>query len=364
MATTDEPAVPAAAARPLLCDDLTEKLRRCILSRRGSTAIRISTERELAEMHGVSRVSVRRAVKKLVAEGLLTQRQGSGTYITPEHAIGRVQVIVAADVKPSDPFYNEMLAEFAHDASARGVGFDLVREGVREPDADISVPLVVVGLVEPDRIRAVARAGRTVVSTQYYPDSVDVAQVLFDDYRIGVDAAEVLSASGHRRVAQLCGPRAYASAIERKRGFLETAERLGMEVVNRSGKMNWRSGYALGVDVLKLLEGDSPPTAVFAANDWMALGLVRRLVEARVSIPQTLSVVGCDDIHLAAEVDPALSTFRWDMALLAAEVFAAITVSTGRPPLRPEPPQTVETHPTRVRLPAQFVRRTSLAGLP
>ena len=68
----------------------------------------------------------------------------------------------------------------------------------------------------------------------------------------------------------------------------------------------------------QLLALDEPPTAVFAASDMMALGAIRAAAEAGLSVPRDLSVIGFDDMQLAAHVQPPLTTLRQDKAGLGA----------------------------------------------
>ena len=62
----------------------------------------------------------------------------------------------------------------------------------------------------------------------------------------------------------------------------------------------------------RLLALDEPPTAIFAASDMTALGIVRGAVEAGISVPHDLSVVGFDDIQMAQHVHPTLTTLAQD----------------------------------------------------
>ncbi len=73
-----------------------------------------------------------------------------------------------------------------------------------------------------------------------------------------------------------------------------------------------------GVDLARLdiVAGRSLPSAVFAANDLMAIGLVRALVEAGVSVPDQVSVVGFDDIDATGFLLPPLTTVRQDLVTL------------------------------------------------
>ncbi len=338
-------------AKPLLRDEITEQLRRLAYERRGPKPVRIEAERELAKRLNVSRLSLRAAIKSLVDEGLLMRRHGSGTYILPRTGIDTVHMLVAADIKPHDPFYNEFLSELSRTLATESMHLRVIHpEGEKlEPS---EAPLIIVGLCDGRILGELGRNYRHIVSTQCYPDSLDISQVTFDDYRIGVQAARVMAELGHKHVVLLSGPAHYPSAAERKRGFAEQAAAAGLQLHTIEGKMNYASGYALGEQVAAIAGPAGGATAAFAANDWMALGLMQRLGELGLRVPQDLSVIGCDDIHLAAEVNPPLATFKWDMRLLVNEVFALIdahVLGQGNP------------H-KRVLLPARFVHRGSLAA--
>lgn len=338
-------------ARPLLRDEITEQLRRLAYERRGPRPVRIEAERELAKRFNVSRLSLRAAIKSLVDEGLLARRHGSGTYILPRTGVETVHMLVAADIKPQDPFYSEFLSELSRYLATESMHLRVIHPEGEKLEAS-GAPLIIVGLCEGRILAELQRAYRAVVSTQCYPDFVDISQVYFDDYRIGIQAARVMAELGHRRVALLSGPAHYPSAAERKRGFVEQAAAAGLRVDAIEGKMNYASGYALGDQVAAMVGPAHGATGAFAANDWMALGLMQRLGEQGLRVPRDVSVVGCDDIHLAAEVNPPLATFRWDMRLLVSEVFAMIdSLALGEGSPR-----------KRVLLPARFVQRASLAA--
>jgi DNA-binding LacI/PurR family transcriptional regulator len=340
--------------KPLLRDELTDRLRELVVQRRSDAPVRITPERELAETLGVSRISLRHALKNLVTEGLLVQRQGSGTYIVPSATLSTIQVLVASDIKQNDPFYSEFLAELTHFCADNSVQLQVSRESTSNGPMDSGAPLVIVGMLGVETVKRVRQTGRLIISTQYYPDFLDLTQLLFDDSRIGWEAAGILVEHGHTRAIHLGGPSAYASAAERTRGFVDGAAKHGIKVVTLHGKMNWKSGHELGTEVVRLVSGDDPPTAVFASNDWMALGLMHRLAEERIRVPDDLSIIGCDDIHMAGEVSPGLATFSWDMSFIVRELFNVIDAETAAES---------RTH-KRILLPANFVMRDSLGPGP
>jgi len=120
-------------------------------------------------------------------------------------------------------------------------------------------------------------------------------------------ATEHLLDIGHRTVHHLAGPQRWFSARDRLVGWRAALAAHGAaEPPVVEGDWSAASGYAAGRE----LATDSDVTAVFAANDDMAIGLIRALAEAGRSVPDDVSVVGFDDIPVAAYVTPPLTTVR------------------------------------------------------
>ncbi|WP_460772688.1 LacI family DNA-binding transcriptional regulator [Microbacterium sp. GXF7504] len=119
-------------------------------------------------------------------------------------------------------------------------------------------------------------------------------------------ATEHLIGLGHRRIVHVSGPPESYAAERRRRAWQETMTAHGLEVPEPIvGDWSAESGYEAG---RRLAAG--PATAVFAANDQMALGVVRALHEAGRPVPAEVSVVGFDDVPDAANYWPPLTTVR------------------------------------------------------
>src|SRR5690606_88762 len=101
----------------------------------------------------------------------------------------------------------------------------------------------------------------------------------------------------------------------------------------------------------RLLALPEPPTAIFAASDMMALGVMRAAAERGLSVPDDLSLIGFDDMQLAAHVHPPLTTLRQDKQGLGARAGEAVLACVERG--EPAPPV--------VTLPVALVRRASTA---
>jgi DNA-binding LacI/PurR family transcriptional regulator len=132
------------------------------------------------------------------------------------------------------------------------------------------------------------------------------------DQRAGaVLAVEHLIGLGHREIVHLAGPQDWTESRARLAGWRTAMAAAGLRTVEPLiGDWTARSGYEAG----QRIADREDVTAVFAANDQMALGLLRALTEAGRSIPDDVSVVGFDDIPEAAYLIPPLTTVRQDFS--------------------------------------------------
>lgn len=124
-------------------------------------------------------------------------------------------------------------------------------------------------------------------------------------------ATEHLLDLGHKTVWHLGGPPYSFAATRRRRSWQQTLKRRGC-VVPAALVGDWSAGS--GYDAGRKLAADPDVTAVFAANDQMALGLLRALHEAGRAVPDDVSVVGFDDVEEAAHFWPPLTTVRQQFA--------------------------------------------------
>jgi DNA-binding LacI/PurR family transcriptional regulator len=150
-----------------------------------------------------------------------------------------------------------------------------------------------------------------------------------DDYRLQREAAAVavahLAELGHRRIAHLAGPDDWFEALARAEGFEAALADRGMRPAGVwRGDWSAASGYAAAAEIARIPPDREGPTAVFASNDQMALGLIAGLVDHGVAVPGRISVVGVDDNPDAAYYRPALSTERLDIAGEAARCIAEV----------------------------------------
>jgi LacI family transcriptional regulator len=146
--------------------------------------------------------------------------------------------------------------------------------------------------------------------------------VAIDEYAGAFVMAEHLLSLGHRRIGFVSGPQEHIAAAAREVAFREAlSERADLAV--QPGDFTFAGGLAAGE---RLLGSSERPTAIFAANDLMAAGVVAAATRAGLRVPQDISVAGFDDSVIAHFVWPRLTTVRQpvrEMARAAIEYLLA-----------------------------------------
>jgi LacI family transcriptional regulator len=164
-----------------------------------------------------------------------------------------------------------------------------------------------------------------------------------------------LFALGHQRVGVIAGPRVLTTTTDRLAGLKRAAREFGRQLPAkriRYDDFSRDGGASAAVDLL-----DSEPglTAIIALNDTMAVGALAALRERGVAVPDQVSVVGFDDVPIARDVTPALTTIRLPLEEMGVR---AMTLA-----LDPPGPEREPGAPRVQHVPAEIVRRAS-AGPP
>ena len=153
----------------------------------------------------------------------------------------------------------------------------------------------------------------------------DLCSVSVDDVQGGELAAAHLLGLGHECIGFVHGPLSIRQCADRRRGVLRAVRAAGLDP-NRviidvtTTAQNAREGEA---SVEKLLRGKGKPTAVFCANDLLALGLMRGLIKRGISIPGDMAIVGYDDVEFASVLATPLTSIRqpkYELGRTAAEL--------------------------------------------
>ena len=155
------------------------------------------------------------------------------------------------------------------------------------------------------------------------------------DYRHGMQqGVEHLQALGHRDIAFITGPERLHSAQSRLQAFTKSMEDAGLTADPswiEEGDHTMEGGIeAMG----RLLQAKTVPTAVMCSNDMTAIGVLHKLYRAGLKVPDDISVIGFDDIHIAQVTIPPLTTIQmscFELARAAVTALRAHTEEGGEP---------------------------------
>ncbi|MBW8813391.1 MAG: LacI family DNA-binding transcriptional regulator [Caulobacterales bacterium] len=332
------------------------------------SAIRRPTIKEVAKLAGVSFKTVARVVNQEPS----VKPEMREAVLRAMKMLNYSPNISARQLRSDRSFLIAMLFDIAVDylaraqagaiARCRAAGYHLIVEEARR-GAEVEVAerlkaLKVDGVIltPPVSQRETLREALRERGLRYVLISPEEGEhaapsVSMDDRRAAQEMTEHLIGLGHRDIAFISGGERRASR-ERRAGYLaalETARIAPRPELQAVGDFLFRSGESAARELLKL---PRRPTAIFAANDGMALGAMVAAARLGVSVPQELSVAGFDDSPTAQVVWPQLTTIRQPLADMSA---AAVDLLLQR-----EEPES----PASVLLDFQLVKRDSVGPVP
>jgi LacI family transcriptional regulator len=167
-------------------------------------------------------------------------------------------------------------------------------------------------------IEALAAEGVPFVLVNRHTDPLIGHAVVPDDYGGAVAAVEHLIALGHTRIGHIAGSDDVSTGYARRQAYLDTLRTYDLEAdpaLLVLGSYREAGGYEAMRTLLALPD---PPTAVFAVNDLAAMGAMRAVHEAGLSVPQHCSVVGFNDLPVSAQVSPPLTSLHVPLHALGA----------------------------------------------
>ena len=312
--------------------------------RLGSTSIR-----DVAKRAGVSIATVSRAVNRIpTVDPDLAKRVWQAIdevgYLpnTQARALvsGRSRMLGLIVSEITNPFFPELVQEFENLAVAQGYEV-LIGSTNYEPERTESlirrmlqrsvdgVAVMTFG-IEEELVQKLVEREFPLVFVDAGPDLPNI-RVLKVDYAEGIrQAVQHLAALGHRRIAFISGPLRLRSAVARRDAFLKSMAQLGLTVPAEhlvEGNHTMEGGIGAMERLITLSE---LPTAVMCSNDMTAIGVLHALYRTTHKVPEEISVVGFDDIHLAQFMLPPLTTVQMSCKSLAAAAVEALRAGIER----------------------------------
>jgi DNA-binding LacI/PurR family transcriptional regulator len=283
----------------------------------GELVDKIPGERVLATQLGASYMTVRKAVMELVEEGILHKNATIGTFVSHRkmspkatHNIGFF-LDTAIREGISSPYYSLIFK--AMEKAVKEHGYNLLLFS----DAQDMNPLInkkkVDGVVVccfprlEARIQEIKKTLPIVLLDNISSDK-SLPSVTIDNFNSCRESTEYLWLQGHRRIGFISGLLDSDVSRDRLQGYQTALANHGIandDGLVYKGDYSYESGER-GADAL-LAQAD-PPTAIICANDSMAIGAMKVIQEKGMRVPEDVSVIGFDDIDVAARVFPPLTT--------------------------------------------------------
>jgi LacI family transcriptional regulator len=275
------------------------------------------------------------------------------------HVVGVILETGEGHPDVQHPFFHEVLAGLKTAIGA--AGFDLLLFASERPGNGFGPHsylkrarahrvdgVVLMGTPPEDpEVQQLARSDLPTVALDLELSGQQTGVVMSDNAGGSALAVRHLAENGHTRIAHIAGPLDTRPGRDRLRGYREELQRQGLTFRDdyvAYGDYYVESGIAA---MRRLLEVPEPPTAVVAASDLMAIGALRAVSEAGLSVPRDVALVGFDDIMLAAHMDPPLTTLRQDMHGLGAAAGEALSRHIDDHESMPEPRQPESRHRRR-----------------
>lgn len=247
---------------------------------------------------------------------------------------------------PIDPFYSYVLAGAEQEAQHQQVSLMFASVEVDEGEQLSSWPsmlaeqrmagLLLVGPFPESTIRSIAgRLDLTTVLIDAYAPSLPLSCVLTQNTEGAESAVRYLVEQGHRHIGLIGSNRSsYPSFAERREAFVCTLRysNLSVEYIEESTPIREAAYDA----ARRLLQRAPHITAIFACNDNLAIGVMNAAVSLGCTVPGDLSVIGFDDIDLAREVSPALTTVHVDKRFMGVVAVRLLLEHLANPALTPQ----------------------------
>ena len=287
--------------------------------------------KEVARLAGVSIATVSRCLNnpekvrektRLKVQEAVVETGYSPNTLAQQFRRGRTNMVMVVLPSIGDPFFTEVIHGIREAARTKGYSIILNETQFNTMTADeigaIMVSKQVDGII---LLASMSPFGTEVLSTRSHralpivvgcetisPELSQFPGVHIDNIAAAREATNYLISSGHTRIGFVNGLDTSLLTKDREYGYRAAMHQTGLEVEN-----GWvvEGGLTLEGSVRatrKLLNHPQPPTAIFCANDEMAIGCIHEIKSNGLSVPEDISVIGFDDIRYAEVQDPPLTT--------------------------------------------------------
>ena len=331
----------------------------------------MATIRDVARLAGVSTATVSATLNKtaFVSPGLQERVEHAVSTLgyapsavarSLKTGVTKLLGLIIADVM--NPFFTELVHVIGESAQAQGYRLILCHS-----DQDVEKELDFLRVLRAQRVDGIILAPSGTAADYRRADLrhyaipivlldrdvpiIDTDAVVLDNRAAARDAIEHILACGHRRIAIIAGPEAISTGAERVAGYTTALAAAGIEPAPdyiRHGTFRQDEAYEATRELMRLR---CPPTALFIANNQMAIGAMRAIADMGLACPRDVSVVGIDDLRWMTAFTPRLTVVRQpvrEMGLVALKLMLDRLAAKG-----------AQMEPRRVVLRSELVVRES-----
>jgi len=308
--------------------ELEERISELILKEKLRTGDPILSENKLASQYKVSRITVRRAISELVSKNVLFAEKGKGTFVANPYNLNRndnqplLTKTIGLIITTISISYFSDIARGAEDA-ANNEDYHVIfcnSDGKSEKEETYMQQLYnkkIDGLIiTPPGHSSKNRHFEKLIENKVpfvvmdvILDGIDADYVVTDDIDGSYRAVKHLINLGHERIGHISGTKNYSTAEERMKGYrkaiLDSDLDFDENLIQGNNFSKSRYGY---LAMEKFLKMSQRPTAIFAANDTLALGAYDAIIKAGLRVPEDIALVGYADLAVSARMGVSLTT--------------------------------------------------------
>lgn len=292
-----------------------EKIRQAI--KHGEITNKLPGERTLAKEFGFSYMTIRKAVDNLVAEGILYKLAKKGTFVTDRKNPKKKTNIIGYFLDNSivagltSPYYSLIFNEL--EKQAYKYGYSLIYFSDIGESSSLNHMHNIDGVIVScfprieNIIHEINQHVPVVVIDNSSSDKT-IPSIIIDNFNAVRDSVSYLCSLGHKRIAFMTGLEDSDVGKNRYAGYKSGLDNHGIKLNKElvfKGNYSFESGVK-GADYFLSLK--KPPTAILCANDAMAIAAIKTASQFGLKVPQDISIVGFDDITVASQITPSLTT--------------------------------------------------------
>lgn len=282
----------------------------------GEIKDKLPGERTLAVQFGFSYMTVRKAINNLVNQDVLYKVQSKGAFVKSQTEAPKTLTLgyfidkaIVAGI--GSPYYSMIFNALEKEAALHDYSVIYFSDSdLNRLDKILKKVDGVIATCFPYNEQTIAymKTKVPVLVIDNASEDLSIPSVVIDNFNADYNTVKYLHNLGHQRIAFLAGLFDSAVGKDRLQGYKQALLDLNLpsdEALIFNGNYMFDSGMEAADYFLQLPE---LPDAIISANDSMALGVIQRLKEAHINVPDDISVVGFDNISVASQVVPALTT--------------------------------------------------------